>query len=191
MTELLLKFASDHTVLIFLLGSFFSGEEVVLAFAFLAGQGFWSGELLYFCVCAGTLCSDIAWFWIGRYSHRKDNFIKRFIDKHKVKIPFQKELSCHPFLLLLVTKFIYGVRIFTIFYVAVEGLSFRKFFIYIIPCIAIIQVLVIGSGWLAGKGSSLFLDIYKDTTMTLAILLGIGIITYTLKRKITKRLLKN
>lgn len=189
--EVILEFLKLHPIPLFLLGSFVLGEEVILAFAFLAGQGVFDVFTLYLCCALATIASDAAWFLLGHYSKRKNNFVHRLYEKHSNYLSLMHRWHNRPFLLLLITKFVYGIRIFTILYVAFRGMEFKKFMLYIVPCILILQLVVIGGGWLAGRGSLLFLNIYKDGSLVLGVLLLFIVLMYIVKTKVSDEIVEN
>ncbi len=187
----LLEFLKLYPIPLFLIGSFFLGEEVILSFAFLAGQGVFDLTTLYLCCSLATIASDGVWFLLGHYSKRRNNFVHRLYERHVNLIPLLHRWEKRPFILLFVTKFIYGTRIFTILYVAFRGMSFKKFMFYIIPCILILQAVVIGGGWLAGRGSLLFLNIYKDGSLVLGLILLLMLLMYIVKSKVSEEIIEH
>ena len=91
--------------------------------------------------------------------------------------------------LLLVTKFIYGTRIFTIISFSTRGIPLFKFTYLNSLVIAVWLSCILGIGWLIGHGSSLFLDIYKNPVQTSIGLILLMVIFNILRHFISKYLL--
>lgn len=173
------------------LGTFFFGESVVIAAAFLAGQGIWSVWIVFILSFLGTIISDSLWFTGG-------SGIKKFASKkittntHSIKHTLQaieRITNGKTFLSLLFIKFLYGTRIITIFYLASQKFPFRKFLLYNTLGTIIWLIIMITVGWLLGQGVKL---IMVDFTYIEFAFLGLVIIIMCIKfliKWITKKTL--
>ncbi|EKD47746.1 MAG: hypothetical protein ACD_65C00309G0003 [uncultured bacterium] len=166
------------------------GEEVILTFAFMVAQGF-ATEIDLFIYCyLGTLFSDICWFLSGRHYFKKLSFFEKLSVKYNRIVRFLKKVSGRPFVLLFITKFIYGTRIFTIIYVGLEGLKLSKFILYNIFVISAWLPVVLAVGWLAGRGMSGVVNIYENTGLALLGILVFIIVTVLIRSFISKKAIK-
>jgi len=172
---------------LFFIGSIIGGEEVILTFAFMVAQGF-STEIDLFIYCyLGTMFSDVCWFLSGRHFFKKMSFFERLSVKYNKVVHFLKKVSKKPFVLLFITKFIYGTRVFTIIYVGLEGLKLSKFFLYNIFVVLAWLPIVLSVGWLAGRGMSGILNIYENTGLALLGILVFIIVTVLTRNFISKK----
>ena len=82
------------------------------------------------------------------------------------------------FLALLITKFLYGTRIITIFYLAKERVSFWRFSWYNAIVTGIWAIVVCSIGWSAGKGVTWVEAVYNNLSIALALLALILAVLY-------------
>ncbi|MFA5793187.1 MAG: VTT domain-containing protein [Candidatus Gracilibacteria bacterium] len=164
---------ANHPIILFFVLSFIAGEEVMIPLAFLVGQGLWDLPTLFITFYVSTFLSDIAWFLFGKYAFKKATFFKKFLSKYQRMKLFISNISKNKFRLLLTTKFLYGTRIFTIMYTGTEGTSLPKFMGMNAIVIAVWLPVIVGLGWLAGRGSGMFFNLYEHTSL---VILAIGII---------------
>lgn len=149
-----------HPFLLFFLAALIGGEEIMIPLAFMVGTGLWDFKTLLIACFLGTLVSDTLWFLLGRHGLQKTKLFKKHEDKYKKVVEFLNKISKNNFIVLLVTKFLYGTRIFTILHFGVSKISKSKFLLMNSVVIMVWLPIALGIGWFAGKGSSLFLGIY-------------------------------
>ena len=190
MLDSFLNIFHSYPLLMFFLGSVVGGEEVILTFAFMVAQGYGNEVQLFVGCYLGTFFSDICWFLIGRNYFSKMSFFKKLSVKYNRVVRFLKKVSSKPFILLFVTKFIYGTRVFTIMYVGLEGLKFLKFVLYNTFVIAAWLPVVLLVGWFAGRGMSGIVNIYENTGLALFGILVFIVITVFIRNYIGKQALK-
>jgi membrane protein DedA with SNARE-associated domain len=189
MIDTLFQYFKDQPALLIYIGAILGGEEIILTFAFLAAQGLWSVETAFIYCYLGTMTSDIGWFLLGRHTLGRMNFFQRFLSRYERIKHFLKKISNRPFILLFITKFIYGTRIFTIMYVGMEGLSLLKFIGYNIFVVGAWLPIVIGIGWLTGKGVSQVANVYENTGLAIGAILLFIIGTIWARKIFSKRVL--
>jgi len=189
MIDTLFQYFKDQPALLIFIGAVIGGEEVILTFAFLAAQKLWSVETAFIYCYLGTLASDIGWFLLGKHTLHRMGFFQRFLGRYERIKHFLKKISNRPFILLLITKFIYGTRIFTIMYVGMEGLSLIKFIGYNVFVILAWLPIVVGLGWLAGKGVSQVANVYEHTWLVFGIILLFIICTVWARKIFSKKVL--
>src|SRR3989344_7628269 len=135
------------------IGAFFFGETVILAAAFLAGQGIWSVESVFWLSLAGTVASDSLWFLLGLTFFKFTKRWEKFQDKYKLFLAkLEKITGQKPFLSLLFIKFLYGTRILTIIYLSIRKIHFGRFLIFNTVGTILWLFVMIGVGWLVGQG---------------------------------------
>lgn len=179
----------NHNLLLFFFAALIGGEEVMIPLAFLVGTGLWDLQTLFLGCFLGTVLSDALWFLLGRHGLQNNKLFKRHKSKYEKIVGFLKKISKKDFVILLVTKFIYGTRIFTILHFGVSEITKTKFLIMNSAVILIWLPIALGLGWFAGKGSSFFLEAYAHP---LWIFMGIGLILvlyHFVRNQISKRVL--
>lgn len=135
------------------LGSFFFGETVILAAAFIAGQGTWSLSAVFWLSFAGTLISDVLWFLFGQWVLKKTGSWQKQRGKYaQVMNTLERHTGRRPFFALLFMKFLYGTRILTIVYLSIRNISLSTFLLFDAIGTLIWLTSMVGAGYLAGKG---------------------------------------
>jgi len=157
-----------------LIGSFFGGEETIILIAILSATDFIPFSTVLIFSYIGTLLSDSLWYWVGgRFS--------KWIDKReKIRKGFSQITGFatriaknNIFLILLTTKFLYGTRIVTIFYLARKPIPFLIFTLYNMVVTLLWATAICIVGWLTGRGITNLAKIFDNITY------GIGIIALT------------
>ncbi len=163
MSETILHFLQVYQFPAILVGSFLFGQTVVIAAAFLAGQNLWSVWNVFLICLLGNVISDAMWYFIGTH-------FTTWIEKHekhgarykKVIERINKYVGKRVFLALILIKFLYGTRIFTIFYMTARKLNFWKFMVLNTLGTIIWLAAIIGAGYLAGRGTANYLGTLTD-----------------------------
>lgn len=191
MERFIVSFITSSVPLVCLVGAFFGGDGIIIFLSTLSGQGlinFWT--IILFC-SLGTISSDLMWFFIGRtrlaekvISNKRFNRgyskIERLLDKY----------GRSDFLLLLIVKFIYGIRIITIVYFSRERRNFYRFLNYNSIAVVVITVFITSLGWMAGKGIRSYVNIYENFRTVIKSIVIVLVIFFILKTFIKKWLLK-
>jgi membrane protein DedA with SNARE-associated domain len=170
------------------LGSFFLGEEIILALSYLSAQNFVPFWTIFTAAYLGTISSNIAWFFIAKTRAADKILNLKYFSKGYKKIVyiFEESIKYNIFLSLLILRFAYGSRIITIFYLSREKFSLKKYIFYDF-IISLIWLMAITSiGWFAGKGAERLVEQLRDFQAGLLILILIIIIVYFSKIKIKK-----
>ena len=148
----IINFLITYRLVAIFIGAFFFGETVILAAAFLAGQGRLDLAAVFGLSFAATIISDSAWFLLGQkilaWFNRLDKYkaqSQKLIDK------IAQYTGKKPFLSLLFIKFLYGIRVIAIIYLSIRKISFKTFVIYDSIGSFIWLSTIILIGWLAGK----------------------------------------
>ena len=111
--------------LVILVGSFFEGETVLVLAGFLAHRGYLAFSLVVLSAFAGTFAGDQFYFFIGRIKGMA------YLDTHqswKAKSGRAfKLMQKHQTLVILLFRFIYGIRTITPFLIGASGISLWRF----------------------------------------------------------------
>ena len=174
------------------LGAFFFGETVILTAAFLAGQGTWSIESVFWLSLAGTVISDSLWFLLGQTFFKFTKRWEKYQDQYQTfLIKLEKITGQRPFLSLLFIKFLYGTRILTILYLSIREVRFFTFLLFNTVGTILWLLVIISVGWLVGRGATNITDVfYKvEYALTALVLLIVffKIMTTWLSKKIVKQ----
>lgn len=133
-------------------GAFFFGETVILAAAFLAGQGTLNISYVFILAFLATVISDTVWFLLAKKILAWLNRLEKY-KAHSERIvgKMTKYTGNKPFLALLFVKFLYGTRVITIIYLSLKTIPLKKFIIYDAIGTLIWLSVLLPIGWLAGK----------------------------------------
>lgn len=171
--RLILELFSNYYFLLAFMAGFVIGD-VVIILGMLAGANkiqFWPIILFAF---IGGICHDILYYYIS--NSRFGYFIKKKfkLSKKKSKMAqYIEKLSGESYFLpVLIAKFIYGVRDAVILYISHNNKNFKKY-ILITSSTELIWLLTVTSiGWLAGRGFTQILYLFKGVEkLTLFIIL--------------------
>lgn len=174
------------------IGSFFFGESVIITAAFLAGQGIWSVQAVFWLALIGTIVSDSIWFLFGQSIIRSLKYWQRMLSKYEQYLQKIERLTGNkPFLALLFIKFLYGTRILTILYMSVRKMSYGRFLLFNTIGTIFWLVTMVAIGWLAGKGITNFIPVvarveYLLLAVALLIIMYKAVSTWMEKRFIKK-----
>jgi membrane protein DedA with SNARE-associated domain len=161
----LLHALAPYKLLILMIGSIYPGEETIILFSVFAGQGLIPLSHVIVIGTIGVILVDHIIFWLSK-SHfafrikRWRIFSKR---SQRLSILLHKLHKERPFLMLFITKFIYGLRYISIFYVG-RKMQWNKFFIYDLGAFALWGAIMIPLAWFAAKGAGKNRVFYKRAT---------------------------
>lgn len=163
---------AEHPIILFFLAAYIGGEELIVPLAVLVGQGLWSVETLFITCFIATVLADASWFLLGRHGVRQRKFFQKYEHRFERASVFFRKIAKSELGILLTTKFIYGTRIFSIIFLSLEGLALPKFIIINSLVTFIWLSCIVTLGWMIGRGSSLFLNIYRHPVyITLGLIL--------------------
>jgi len=135
-------------------GSFFFAEIVIIAAAFLAGQGVWPVWHVFLLALAGTLTADSVWFFVGRKLYNQLNRWEytrvRYARFSKLLNHIAHRRSLATFFII---KFLYGTRVLMAMHFSASRLPYRFFIARdALATLAWLGV-IISLGWVAGRGA--------------------------------------
>lgn len=185
----LIEHFKDQPFLLFLIASFVGGEELMIPLAFLVGTGLWDFPTLFAACFLGTLVADTLWFLLGRHGIQKSKLFQKHKERYKKVEAFFAKISKNDFVVLLISKFLYGTRIFMLFHFGIGGMPKGKFLLMNIGVIVAWLPLVLALGWFAGRGSSTITRLYEHPAW---VLVGVGlalVLFHVIRNQIAKRVL--
>jgi membrane protein DedA with SNARE-associated domain len=96
-----------------LVGTFLEGETILIVAGALAGQGVLELPFVVLAALAGSVAGDQLHFWIGRY--KGDWILARFANQRELLEKALQRVERHRILLVLIFRFMYGLRTVTSF----------------------------------------------------------------------------
>lgn len=158
------------------IGSFLFGETAIIAASFLAAHGFWSLATVFGVSLAGTLASDVVWFFLGG---KIMAFLRRFkwYKEHSARLlaALEKMSGQRPFFLLFFIKFLYGTRVLTIMYLSHRKIRFSIFFLFDLLGTVVWLAAMMVVGWLAGQGATNFAPMLSSLEYTLPLIIVVAL----------------
>lgn len=191
----LIQYVEEYPQLISVLCSFL-GHEAVLILAFLAGEGLLKFWTIFIFSLIGFTFIDIFYFFVAKIPPfvRLAKKIKFLRQGHKDQKFIEKFASKKLIILLPLTKFVYGTRMISIFYVSLKGTKFKKFFTYDVIATLIWVGVMLPLGYWAGQGLVASMDavqnIEKIVSVTFISFFVILFLSTYLLPKIIKKLIK-
>lgn len=167
-------------------GAFIAGAETIFALTILAARGILNIWIVLLFCALGIFTADLMWFSIGKIKKlsnlKKISYINKAYKKATKKINKTK----NKFILLSLTKFVYGIGIPIIMYLGRKEMSYKTFLKYN-SVIIIFWTLGIGIiGWLAGKGFTFFYETVQNIKLAILIIVIAILILWILKTIIKK-----
>jgi membrane protein DedA with SNARE-associated domain len=147
--------SQPHAWPAFVVGTFFFGETVILAGIVLAASGAVPVPVLFGLCLAGTLSSDLVWFYCG---HRLVGVARRWSGLHAkyeaTMATLERFDGERRFYYLLFYKFVYGIRIVTIIYTSLRRIHVRRFMLFDAIGSASYLAVLIGVGLMLCHGAT-------------------------------------
>lgn len=123
----------QYGYLILFLGAVFAGEVFILAASFLAYLGYFEIGWVIVISLVGILLSDSFWYFVGsRYNGLISQYSRSLCPRrwHGFLDRIKDNFKNHFKKFLILSKFVYGIRILTILLAGHQKLSYHQFFIY-------------------------------------------------------------
>ena len=169
----------EHQAIIIFFSTFFFGDEMVYLFGFLSGTEVFNLWLVIIFSILGNGGCDIFWLSVARSKYAA-KAKKWLFSRKKVKhINFGKKKL---FMSIFLSKFFYGTRLITIFYVAEKEKNFGKIIFFNTLAVILWVFIVSISMFYMGKFTRISLDFIKDIRWYLSIGVISVIIIYIINR---------
>lgn len=170
------------------IGSFLEGEAVLLAGSFAASQGYLELMLVFPIAALASFLGDLPYFYAGR--RYGDSVIERFPTLHCHKDRLENLLHRHHVLMVLLLRFLYGVRIPGLLTLGMSTLPAWRFLVLNFLGAIIWAAGICAAGYGAGRAISGFfdnLDASDQAFMFVLVALGSFMLAMLLRRKMTQR----
>jgi membrane protein DedA with SNARE-associated domain len=147
--------------------------------------------VLFFAAFVGTFIGDSVWFFIGRKISKNIKKYERVNRGFETIAELIERVFKKNYTLALVTvKFLYGTRVITIFYLAKEKISYKKFLLYD-SISTIFWLFGMGFvGYLVGLGVNWILHVVKNIQLAITFMIVILALFYLVQKLINKGLFK-
>lgn len=134
-------------------GTFLTGEIAILTSFIMSAQGWFASPYVFICAVLGTLAADFFWFSIGRLFPARIQRLALFKVLSESSI-FKLQMRIQNYaLILLIMKYLYGLRWITIVYLsALNKVSVREFVVYDLLGTIIFVLSLAALGIPAGNG---------------------------------------
>ena len=187
----LLSLFAAHGAWISFIGGFFGGEEFIIALAFLAAKNFIPIWEIFIFSFLGIFLHDIVVYSIGRLQivqniqkFEKFTHVSKRYEHIIVKIDERGTFN-----LLLITKFVFGTRLLSLFYLGFKKTKIKDFLIASFFVELLWVVIIISLGWIFGNSFYLIWDVFKNIPLAIAAILLLGFALVKLRKWISKKVL--
>jgi membrane protein DedA with SNARE-associated domain len=170
------------------IGSFLEGEAVLLAGSFAASQGYLELAWVLPIAALASFLGDLPYFYAGR--RYGDSVMERFPALHCHKGRLENLLNRHHVLMVLILRFLYGVRIPGLLTLGMSKLPAWRFLTLNFLGAVIWAAGICAAGYGAGRVITEFfntMDSSEQTLMFIALLLGSFMLAMLLRRRTSQR----
>lgn len=189
----IIYFITTYGYAAILIGSFFEGETILIIGGLAVQQGYLDLPLVFLCSLIGTICSDNAFFFLGRFHGHKLVAKYKFFSK-LTAVSLKISGKSGPFLAFAM-RFMYGFRHFVPFSLGMSDIK-TKTFLFFNFLGGLCWVLAIGfAGYFFGDVLEIFLGKirhYEFRAVVIAIIVVVlGHILYKFIRGRLNNFIKN
>ncbi len=190
--ELLSPFFAQYGIPVLIVSGFIGGEEVIISSVFLSVMGLFPLWWVIVFVTMGEFVSDITIFALGKTkSLNRFKKSKRLTGAYEKADKFITRISKEStFLTILYSKFIYGVRIFTLLYLSSKRTAWKRFLVADILVMSVWFPIVIAISWFAGISAKQLSLLFKHIEITILLLVILIIAIIVVRKQVQTRWLK-
>lgn len=191
-TEFILPFVAEHGIIISFLVGFITGETAIITLALVSSTGMLPLWYMLVFSTIGMFLSDFIPFMIGRHEWFV-NFLWEKKVEHRgksIEKVLHKYVNHNLFLILMITKFIYGASIPALLYLGSKKTSLTKFSMANFLVEIIFVPLVVLLGWYAGKGFTHAANLFADMRIAVFILILLVVLFVLGRRWIYIKIIK-
>lgn len=187
--EVVIAFLQAYTPALAFVAGLILGDSLILLAA-LAGAGELNILIIFVFALLGETVHDSAFFYFSK--SRIVKYIKRKLELDKGKnraaemIEGLASRTGGYFVPLFLAKFVYGVRDSVVLYVGHKQKNFKKYILTCICASVCTLAIVLGLGWLAGRGFTEIIPVFKGIEKGVGILIIALVIAYIIYRLIGK-----
>ncbi len=165
--------------IVILVSTFFAGEAILVLAGFMAHRGYLSFYLVVLVAFLGSLTSDQLYFHLGRTKGLA--YLDKFQSWKAKSERILKLIAQHKNYVILLFRFVYGVRSVTPFLVGISGVSVWRYFILNAVGAFVWAVTLTSLGYVFGHAAELILvDIKKYEFMIMGLIIVIGLAIWLL-----------
>lgn len=184
---LVMNFLQMYTPLFAFASGLLLGDALILLAA-LAGAGKLNILVIFFFGLLGELMHDSFFFYISKsaFVHRIKRKLKLHKGRNHAAELIEKLASTKGgyFVPLFFAKFIYGIRDSVILYVGHKVYDFKKYFLICLAASVCSISIILGLGWLAGRGFNEIIPVFKGFEKGLGLILVSILVLYIVYRLI-------
>jgi membrane protein DedA with SNARE-associated domain len=163
------------------LGTFLEGETILIIGGFAADRGYLSLQYVILAAFLGSLFGDQLYFLLGRYKGL--SILVKFKNWEKRTARFQALMDRYGTFIILIFRFMYGLRTVAPFAIGLSNVTMRKFVILNIISAAVWATALGVLGYIFGRAFETVLRHMKWMELVLiALLLCISAAVFVIKR---------
>ena len=182
-----IQILQEYGYVIVFLGTVIGGEIVILAAAFLASLGLFNITWVIVLSFFGIVLSDSIWYSLGYSLHSFAKKYKKFFPLSDDKMDtIRKQFNDHYGKFLVVSKFIYGIRILALMFSGYQKVSYKKFLRFNLIGTTIWLIILVLIGYTMGFSWG-YLEQYSQLAKYWALA---GILVVFLLRYVFNRIMK-
>jgi membrane protein DedA with SNARE-associated domain len=166
--------------IVILLMTFFGGEEFLMLAGFLAHRGYLTFSLIVLCGFTGSLVADHLYFLLGR--KKGIAFLNKHPSWQTRADRIGKLLQKHQNLVILLFRFVYGIRAVTPVLIGVSNVSSFKFLVLNAIGAITWAIALTSLGYFFGHAAELLLDdVKKYEFVIIGLIILIGLVVWLLE----------
>jgi membrane protein DedA with SNARE-associated domain len=195
-TQDLVALVSTHAEVVCFLVAFVAGSAWVLVLATLAGQGLIPFQTVFIYCAIGNYLSDALWYLAGRTGQHHRALRWRPVERGLRRTrAFLRTHRNKDVVLFVLVKFVYGIRVLMVVLLGLNAYPAKRFLLLNFSAVVIINFIVVGSGWMMGRGVSIYVDVFTNlvtlVTFMLVVYLLAAVTRYVVSRASAKLSDKN
>ncbi|MDO8668664.1 MAG: DedA family protein [Candidatus Buchananbacteria bacterium] len=128
-----MQIINEYGYAIIFLGTMAAGELVILAAVFLASLGLLNIYFVIIVCLLGTIISDNLWYYVGGKLNNRFGRLRSYFHGgayHAKIISFKEKFNVNYKKFLVMSKFVYGVRVLTLLTSGYQRIPYKQFFIF-------------------------------------------------------------
>jgi membrane protein DedA with SNARE-associated domain len=166
--------------ILILLGTFFGGEAILVLSGFLAHRGYLTFSLIVLSGFTGSLVADQLYFFLGR--KKGIAFLNKHPSWKKRADRIRKLLQQHQNLVILLFRFVYGIRAVTPVLIGVSNVSSFKFLVLNAIGAITWAIALTSLGYYFGHAAELLLDdVKKYELIIIGLIILVGLVVWMLE----------
>ena len=167
-------------------GTFLEGETILIIGGFTAYQGYLNLYCVILAAFLGSLFGDQLYFLLGRY--KGQSILRRHKNWEGRIVRFQSLMDRYGTIIILVFRFLYGLRTISPFAIGLCNISIKKFVILNVVSAAVWAIALGVAGYFFGRVMEAFLqNVRRFELAIMAGLIAVSIVLLVIKRLRNRR----